>query len=85
MAKRVSKNIWFGRRRPSEERRGAGMGPSRATSPKRGGNGQDDAKRKFARYVEMAKAAASSGDRVESEKYYQYADHFLRLMKDRPA
>jgi hypothetical protein len=40
-----------------------------------------DPKQRFERYVEMAKAAASSGDAVESEKYYQYADHFLRLMK----
>lgn len=45
-----------------------------------GGNGAD-AKRTFERYVEMAKAAASAGDAIESEKYYQYADHFLRLMK----
>jgi len=73
MAKHVSKNIWFGRRKPSR------VGP-----PKRGA-GNEDARMKFSRYVELAKAAASSGDRVESEKYYQYADHFLRLMKDKPA
>lgn len=46
-----------------------------------GSKGTGDPKRTFERYIEMAKAAASAGDVVESEKYYQYADHFLRLMK----
>lgn len=85
MQKRVPKNTWFGRRRSSDGRRGAAPDPSRAESSGRKGNGAVDAKRNFTRYVELAKAAASSGDRIESEKYYQYADHFLRLMKDKPA
>lgn len=50
------------------------------SAEKSGGNGSD-AKQRFERYTAMAKAAASSGDAVESEKYYQYADHFLRQMK----
>lgn len=39
-----------------------------------------DLRKSFEKYVEMAKATAQAGDRVESEKYYQYAEHFLRTM-----
>ncbi len=39
-----------------------------------------DLRKNFEKYVEMAKATAQAGDRVESEKYYQYAEHFLRTM-----
>lgn len=87
MPNRVPRSKWFGRRKSSGDRRdGAPANPSSAREAAgRGGDGASDAKRKFARYVELAKEAASSGDVVESEKYYQYADHFLRLMKDKPA
>lgn len=85
MANRVPRSKWFARRKTSGERHDntPAPNPSPGGGSVQGGDG--DAKRKFARYVELAKAAASSGDAVESEKYYQYADHFLRLMKDRPA
>jgi hypothetical protein len=87
MPNRVPRSKWFGRRKSSGERRdnASAPSPSPGGGSGQGGDGASDAKRKFARYVELAKAAASSGDVVESEKYYQYADHFLRLMKDRPA
>jgi|GEM_PF-3126336 len=83
----VAKSRWFGRRKSSGGRDIAGSANDRPNggSSGRGGDGAADAKRNFARYVELAKAAASSGDAVESEKYYQYADHVLRLMKDNPA
>lgn len=32
------------------------------------------------KYLNMAKDALSSGDRVESEYYLQHADHYLRIM-----
>lgn len=32
------------------------------------------------KYMNMAKDALSSGDRVESEYYLQHADHYLRIM-----
>ncbi|MBE0534006.1 MAG: DUF4167 domain-containing protein [Rhodospirillales bacterium] len=87
MPNRVPRSKWFGRRKTSGERRDNASTPSASPGggSDQGGDGASDAKRKFARYVELAKAAASSGDAVESEKYYQYADHFLRLMKDKPA
>lgn len=83
MRNRAMRSKWGSRRKG-----GAGVSTStlgaRAhhdrTAGRKDGDGTD-LKRTFERYVEMAKAAASSGDAVESEKYYQYADHFLRLMK----
>ena len=31
------------------------------------------------KYTELAKEALSNGDKILSENYYQYADHFLRI------
>ena len=32
------------------------------------------------KYLKLAKEAFSSGDRIQSEYYYQFADHYSRLM-----
>lgn len=32
------------------------------------------------RYLALAKAKALAGDRIEAERYYQYAEHYQRLM-----
>ena len=34
----------------------------------------------FDKYTKLAKEASSSGDRIQSEYYYQFADHYSRLM-----
>jgi len=34
-------------------------------------------------YNNLAKEALSSGDKILSESYYQYADHFLRVIENR--
>ncbi len=34
----------------------------------------------FDRYMALARDATSSGDRVSAESFYQYADHYYRLM-----
>jgi hypothetical protein len=33
------------------------------------------------RYLALAQAAASEGDAVEAENYYQHAEHYFRLMQ----
>ena len=33
----------------------------------------------IAKYNELAREALSNGDKILSENYYQYADHFLRI------
>src|SRR5262245_62290571 len=35
----------------------------------------------YERYLQLARDAASSGDRVLSENYLQYADHYFRLVR----
>ena len=34
----------------------------------------------YNKYLKLAKDAFTSGDRIQSEYYYQYTDHFYRLM-----
>ena len=42
-------------------------------------------KTSFDRYLALARAAAASGDAVESENYLQHADHYFRLLKGKTA
>ena len=39
-------------------------------------------KAQYARYVELARAAALTGDTVETENYYQHAEHYFRMMRE---
>jgi len=34
----------------------------------------------YEKYLKLAKEASSSGDRIQSEYYYQFADHYSRLI-----
>jgi hypothetical protein len=43
-----------------------------------------NAKASYEKYVMLARAAARSGDVVETENYYQHAEQYFRLMKDEP-
>ena len=58
--------------------------PSRSTSsstrrrPDQGVN----PKARYAQYVELARAAALTGDAVETENYYQHAEHYYRMMRE---
>ena len=36
----------------------------------------------YNKYLKLAKEAFSSGDRVQSEYYYQFTDHYYRIMID---
>jgi uncharacterized protein DUF4167 len=40
-----------------------------------------DWKQRRDRYLALAQAAASAGDAVEAENYYQHAEHYYRLMQ----
>jgi hypothetical protein len=46
--------------------------------PAKGAN----AKASYEKYVALARAAALTGDAIETENYYQHAEHYFRLMKD---
>ena len=45
-------------------------------------NSSTNAKRNYERYIELARAAALTGDRVETENYCQHAEHYWRLMRE---
>jgi Domain of unknown function (DUF4167) len=44
-----------------------------------------DARRSYERYMELARAAGSTGDATEIENYYQHAEHYFRLMNEQAA
>jgi hypothetical protein len=43
--------------------------------------GSGDCKQRRDRYLALAQAAASAGDAVAAENYYQHAEHYFRLMQ----
>jgi hypothetical protein len=43
-----------------------------------------NAKARYVRYVEMARAASQAGDVIEAENFYQHAEHYFRVMKESP-
>jgi hypothetical protein len=45
-------------------------------------NGKQSAQRRYAQYLELARAEALSGDTVGAENYYQHAEHYFRTMVD---
>ncbi len=76
-------------KRPNAARRhnrGGKQSPGRQLSGATPGRGQADtqanAKRSYERYMALARDAASAGDEIESENYYQHAEHYLRTMRD---
>jgi len=42
-----------------------------------------NAHRNYERYVVLGREALANGDRVEAENYYQHAEHFFRVMRER--
>lgn len=40
------------------------------------------AKRHYERYIALAREAASAGDPIEAENFYQHAEHYLRTMRE---
>jgi hypothetical protein len=46
-----------------------------------GGN----AHRNYERYLALARDATLNGDLVEAENFYQHAEHYFRVMRDRAA
>ncbi len=44
-----------------------------------------DPRRNYARYVALPREAATAGDAVQTEHWYQHAEHYFRMMKERTA
>ena len=75
-------------KRNAHPRRNNGGGNGGNGDNRGGGGGQrhqERAKMMHFKYLDKAKDALSSGDRITAEYYYQYADHYSRLMYATPA
>jgi uncharacterized protein DUF4167 len=54
-----------------------------ATNRQNGSAG--NAHRNYERYLALARDATLNGDIVEAENFYQHAEHYFRVMRDRAA
>jgi hypothetical protein len=59
-------------------------GPRQSTSgaSRSQATNSQDARTMYERYLALAHAKALAGDRIEAEKYYQHAEHYLRSIGD---
>ena len=46
------------------------------------GRNKGNITQQYNKYLKLAKEAFTSGDRIQSEYYYQFTDHYYRLMID---
>ena len=44
------------------------------------GRNKGNITQQYQKYLKLAKESTASGDRIQSEYYYQFADHYSRLM-----
>lgn len=61
---------------PSDNRPARSGQRADSTQPRRGATPQAS----YERYLALARARAIAGDRIEAERYYQYAEHYHRLI-----
>jgi hypothetical protein len=71
-------------KRHSHPRRNNGGGGNGGGGGGSNGQRQDRAKMMHFKYMDKARDALSSGDRITAEYYFQYADHYSRLMYGNP-
>ena len=46
------------------------------------GRNKGNVTQQYNKYLKLAKDAFSSGDRIQAEYYYQFTDHYYRLMQE---
>ncbi|RCS23448.1 DUF4167 domain-containing protein [Phyllobacterium salinisoli] len=68
------------RQAPRAARQTAPRSPSGAArnQTSNGGAKSQGAQNQYERYIELARAEALNGNRVEAENYYQHAEHYYR-------
>lgn len=75
----------------NEKRKNYKMQPRRTATGRTNGasrrqNGSGgNARQKYDRYVALAREATLNGDVVEAENFYQHAEHYFRVMRERAA
>jgi hypothetical protein len=58
-------------------------GQQRADRQLRSNGPSGSPQRSYQRYMSLAREAASVGDTIEMENWYQHAEHFFRMMRER--
>ena len=81
-----TRNLFLINNRQNGRRRGRGGGP-RSPNPSNPGNRQDNRQRGNAaqlheKYKALARDAQLAGDRVQTEYYLQFADHYFRVLSE---
>jgi Domain of unknown function (DUF4167) len=66
---------------PQRRRQPAG----RINAANRQNGSAGNAHRNYERYLALARDATLNGDIVEAENFYQHAEHYFRVMRDRAA
>jgi len=61
--------------------RGSGGQPPRPNAGRRRPDTLANAKSSYERYIALARDAASAGDVIEAENFYQHAEHYFRTMR----
>ncbi len=56
-------------------------GPQRPQTARRPQNGAGNARQHYERYLARAREARLAGDVIETENFYQHAEHYFRVMK----
>ena len=71
--------------RTRQHRRAAGSMADRSRAAKSASghaNACADPKRNYERFCALARRAALAGDTIETENFYQHAEHYFRLMRE---
>jgi hypothetical protein len=56
---------------------------SKPNSTRAQSNGNQNAQKRYAQYLELAHAEARRGNTIGAENYYQHAEHYFRAMAGR--
>jgi hypothetical protein len=63
-------------------KKASNLGSPSLGSPRRARPANGNAKLSYERFLALAQSAASAGDHVEAENFYQHAEHYFRLMQE---
>jgi len=69
---------------PRPQRRQPPAGRSNAANRQRQSSA-GNAHWNYERYLALARDATSHGDTIEAENFYQHAEHYFRVTRERPA
>ena len=56
--------------------------PNQRNNSRRHDHTSANAQKSYNSYLALAREAASRGDTIAAENFYQHAEHFLRLLKE---